>query len=183
MQCGGLSGESEEAVVIIPVLLAALADPNCWPRHPLQAREIPTQTYHYHSHWYHPPLQPICRDPWPEDHLAELRMHPQDLPHSPVPPPPAALDLGHVPTVVWPGYQPSSPASNALPTATSAHKPHGAPAARSQSAPPAPPLPPPPPPPVSVPEPGTWSLLVLGLGGLLGRGTRRLRASPVRRRE
>ncbi len=109
-----------------------MLDPNCVPRHHVHPRAFP-----YHAHYYHPPAQPACRDPWPEAHLQDIPF--TDLPRSPVPAEPP--DLGHSASVVWPGYAPDPPA----------HAPHGGPDDRTV---------------VSVPEPSTFALLLLGIATL-----------------
>ena len=109
-----------------------MLDPNCVPRHHVHPRAFP-----YHAHYYHPPPQPACRDPWPEAHLQDIPL--TDLPRSPVPADPP--DLGHSASVIWPGYAPDPPA----------HGPHGGPDDRTA---------------VSVPEPSTLPLLIFGIATL-----------------
>jgi hypothetical protein len=109
-----------------------MLDPNCVPRHHVHPRAFP-----YHAHYYHPPAQPACRDPWPEGHLQDIPL--ADLPRSPVPAEPP--DLGHSASVIWPGYAPDPPA----------HAPHGGPDDRTA---------------VSVPEPSIFALLIFGIATL-----------------
>ena len=118
--------------MITALLLAGMLDPNCVPRHHVHPRAFP-----YHAHYYHPPPQPACRDPWPEAHLQDIPL--TDLPRSPVPADPP--DLGHSASVIWPGYAPDPPA----------HGPHGGPDDRIA---------------VSVPEPSTLPLLIFGIATL-----------------
>ena len=123
--------EQEESV-ITALLLAGMLDPNCVPRHRVHQRAFP-----YHAHYYHPPAQPACRDPWPEGHLQDIPL--AELPRSPVPAEPP--DLGHSASVIWPGYATDPPA----------HAPHGGPDDRTA---------------VSVPEPSTFALLIFGIATL-----------------
>jgi hypothetical protein len=109
-----------------------MLDPNCVPRHHVHPRAFP-----YHAHYYHPPAQPACRDPWPEGHLQDIPL--TDLPRSPVPAEPH--DLGHSASVIWPGYAPDPPT----------HAPHGGPDDRTV---------------VSVPEPSAFALLIVGIATL-----------------
>ncbi len=131
---------AQVCAVITALILAGVLDPNCIPRHAAHLRAF---SYTYHSHYYHAPLPPACRDPWPEVHLQEL--HLSERPPADVPA--GSADLGHSPAVVWPGYVPNPPP----PPAPRAHGPHGGPGAR---------------PVVSVPEPSTLALWSLGLAAL-----------------
>jgi hypothetical protein len=143
--------------MIAAFVLAGVLDPNCIPRHHAhqpraRAMEVAASApYHYHSHYYHPPLQPACREPWPDLHLHEARA--PDFPHSPVPAEP--VDLGHSPLVVWPGYVPNPPV----------RKPNGAPVSRPE---------------VGVPEPPMPLLLLLGIGALAGTRLCRRQPAPGR---
>lgn len=120
------------APVISALLLAGLLDPNCVPRHHAHPPAFP-----YHAHYYHAPPQPACRDPWPDPHLQDITV--ADLPYSPVPA--NSPDLGHLPTVIWPGYVPNTPA----------HEPHGGVGVRAV---------------VSVPEPSTLGLFAFSIAVL-----------------
>ena len=95
------------ARMISALLLAAVLDPNCVPRHHAHPR-----AFAYHAHYYHAPPQPACRDPWPDPQLQDIKV--TDLPYSPVPA--ESPDLGHLPSVIWPNYVPNPVA----------HEPHGA---------------------------------------------------------
>jgi hypothetical protein len=117
-----------------------MLDPNCIPRHAVHARGFEVQ-HHYRPHYYHAPLAPACRDPWPEADLKEL--HLSELPRSEIPSGPP--DLGRTPAVIWPGYVPNPPPPRG------AHQPQGGAGTR---------------PVVSVPEPSTLALLTLGLAAL-----------------
>jgi hypothetical protein len=93
------------------LLLAAVLDPNCVPRHHPHPR-----AFAYHAHYYHAPPPPACREPWQDPHLRDIKV--AELPYSPVPAEP--LDLAHSPSVIWLGY-----------VQNPAHEPHGAPGARA----------------------------------------------------
>ena len=122
----------QEESVLTALLLAGMLDANCVPRHHVHPRAFP-----YHAHYYHPPAQPACRDPWPEARLQDIPL--ANLPRSPVPVDPP--DLGHSASVIWPGYTPDPPA----------HAPHGGPDDSTV---------------VSVPEPSTFALLLFGIATL-----------------
>ena len=154
--------------MIAVLLLAGLMDPNCIPRRPQppaasMSKDISLAAafaYPRHAHFYHAPPRPVCRDPWPSEHLQEISI--EDLPRSPVPAPPEeGMDLGHSPVVIWPGYVPNTPRAT----------PHGHPVIE--------------PPSVSVPEPAPAALFVLALGALLvqpaGRSFVRARLQQFRR--
>jgi hypothetical protein len=147
--------------VIGALMLAGLLDPNCIPRHHPRApaarsRDVSVAAafqYRPHSHYYHAPLPPACREPWPEMHLHDVPV--SDFPHPPLPAPaPHSIDLGHSPLVIWPGYVPNPPA----------RQPHGGPGTRPAT--------------VSVPEPATLPLFGLGIGLLLARGWSNSRSYP-----
>jgi hypothetical protein len=114
----GRNGGSYTGTVISALLLAGVLDPNCVPRH-------------------HAPPQPACRDPWPDPDLQDIKV--ADLPYSPVAA--ASPDLGHLPSVIWPGYVP-----NAV-----AHEPHGGVGVRAV---------------VSVPEPSMLGLFAFSIAVL-----------------
>jgi hypothetical protein len=120
------------APVISALLLAGALDPNCVPRHHAHPR-----AFAYHAHYYHAPPQPACRDPWPDPNLQDIKV--ADLPYSPVPA--QSPDLGHLPSVIWPGYVP-----NPL-----AHVAHGGVGLRAA---------------VSVPEPSTLGLFAFSIAVL-----------------
>ena len=122
----------QEESVLTALLLAGMLDANCVPRHHVHARAFP-----YHAHYYHPPAQPACRDPWPEARLQDIPL--ADLPRSPVPVDPP--DFGHSASVIWPGYVPDPPAQ----------APRAGPDASTV---------------VSVPEPSTFVLLIFGIATL-----------------
>lgn len=137
--------------MISALLLAGVLDPNCLPRHPTRPRE-----FAYHSHYYHAPPPPACREPWPDPNLRDVRV--TELPYSVVEPPDSARppDLGHSLSVIWPGYAPNPPPVMAHPAP--AHEPHGGPGVRAQPGVSAP---------VSVPEPATLGLFAFGMATLL----------------
>jgi hypothetical protein len=118
--------------VISALLLAGVLDPNCVPRHHANPRPFP-----YHAHYYHAPPQPACRDPWPDPQLQDITV--ADPPYSPVPA--ESSDLGHLPSVIWPGYV-ANPG---------AHERHGGAGARTV---------------VSVPEPSTLGLFAFSIAVL-----------------
>jgi hypothetical protein len=120
------------AAVISALLLAGVLDPNCVPRH-----HAPPRAFAYHAHYYHAPPQPACRDPWPDPDLQDIKV--ADLPYSPVPA--ASPDLGHLPSVIWPGYVPNP----------AAHEPHGGVGVRAV---------------VSVPEPSMLGLFAFSIAVL-----------------
>ncbi len=134
--------------MISALILAGVLDPNCIPRHALH-----TRAFAYHAHYYHPPSQPACREPWPDPNLEEL--HVSELPHSVVAGDPP--DLGRIPAVIWPGYVPNPPPPKP------AHQPEEGPGTR---------------PAVSVPEPSTPALFALGLAALAALGRRRRSTRP-----
>jgi len=131
--------EEQDATMIAALVLAAMLDPNCLPRH--HAHRSRSQAFVYQPRYYHAPPPPACREPWPEAHLHDIGL--RDLPYSPVSRQPP--DIGHSPAVIWPGFVPNPPVQ----------QPHGgAPASR---------------PPVGVPEPATLGLFAVGAAALLVR--------------
>jgi hypothetical protein len=137
--------------VISALLLAGVLDPNCLPRYHTRPRE-----FAYHSHYYHAPPPPACREPWPDPNLRDVKV--TELPYSVVEPPDSTRppDLGHSLSVIWPGYAPNPPPVMLHPTP--AHEPHGGPGVRAQPGVRAP---------VSVPEPATLGLFAFGMATLL----------------
>jgi PEP-CTERM motif-containing protein len=136
--------DSYSGSVISALLLAGLLDPNCLPRYHTRPRE-----FAYHSHYYHAPPPPACREPWPDPSLREVKV--TELPYSAVEQPaPEPPNLGHSLSVIWPGYAPNPPPAVAHPPPT--HEPHGGPGVRAPGANA----------PVSVPEPSTLALFAFG---------------------
>jgi hypothetical protein len=90
--------------------------------------------------------QPACREPWPDPQSRDIKL--AEPPYSPVPGDPP--DLGHAPSVMWPGYAPSviSPGNAPNPRG---HEPHGGAGVRAA---------------VSVPEPWTLGLFAFGVAAL-----------------
>ena len=58
------------------LLLAGVLDPNCLPRHHTRPRE-----FAYHSHYYHAPPPPACREPWPDPDLRDVKVTELHEPH------------------------------------------------------------------------------------------------------
>ena len=149
--------------MIAALMVAAVLNPDCIPRHhprvPVaRPREVSVEAaflYRPHSHYYHAPLPPACREPWPEMHIHDMAV--PDVPHTPVAvPPPESVDFGHSPLVIWPSYVPNPPA----------RRPHGGPGTRPVT--------------VSVAEPATLPLFGLGITLLFVRSSLIFRSHPQR---
>lgn len=91
-----------------------------------------------------------------------------ELPYSAVEPPDSVRppNLGHSPSVIWPGYAPSP--LPLVPHPTPAHEPHGEPGARAEPGVNAP---------VSVPEPSALGLFAFGIATLFALRQRSRRQS------
>jgi hypothetical protein len=152
--------------VISALLLAGVLDPNCLPRHHTRPRE-----FAYHSHYYHAPPPPACREPWPDPNLQDVKV--TELPYSAVeqPDPARPPNLGHSLSVIGPGYAPNP--HPVVPHPPPTHQPHGDPGVRAEPGVGTP---------VSVPEPSTLGQFAFGIAkpfALRQRSGRQSGAGPV----